>query len=60
LKDLIATKKKRISNDAVKYIVAPQYDSLSLNKVFTLIFEHKRELLEYLPDERDLFRLPRQ
>ena len=60
MKDLIATKKKRICNDAVKYIVAPQYDSLSLNKVFTLIFEHKRELLEYLPDERDLFRLPRQ
>ena len=60
MKDLIANKKKRISNDAIKYIVAPQYDSLSLNKVFTLILQHKREILDYLPDERDLFRLPRQ
>ena len=50
MKDLISKKKKRISNDAIKYIVAPQYESLSLEKVFQLIFEHKRELLEYLPD----------
>ena len=53
-------KKKRISNEHIKYIYAPQYESLSLSKIWELILEHKRELLEYFPDRRDLDKLPRQ
>ena len=43
-------KKKKISSSEMKYLYAPQYESLSLQKIFDLILEHKRELLEYLPD----------
>ena len=60
MKDIISGKKKLIKNEAMKYIYAPQYDSLSLEKIFALILKNKREILRFLPDERDLLSLPRQ
>ena len=45
LKDLISGKKKIVKNENVKYIYVPQYETLSLDKIFSLIHGHKREVL---------------
>lgn len=58
-KDLITGKKKYIKCDQVKYMFVPQYESLSIER----ILEKAQQWLEvwnYLPDERDIHRLPRQ
>ena len=52
LKDVIAGKKKKINAAEVKYIYCPQYDNLSLPKIFNLVHENKPAILEYFPDLR--------
>ena len=70
-KDLVSGKKKckctspsndtcaDIKCDKVKVKFAPQYESLSLERIFAKARDWP-DVWEYLPDERDLRRLPRQ
>ena len=53
-------RKKRMKTEAVKYLYCPQYEGLSLDKIFELIENNKSDLLNYLPDKRDRPKLPRQ
>jgi hypothetical protein len=48
-----------IKNSAIKHIHVPQYNSMSLEKIFKLMVEGKPELLKYFPDQRDIHKLPR-
>jgi hypothetical protein len=43
----------------VKVVSVPQYEGLSIDKIIEKGREH-RDLERYLPEERDLDRLPRQ
>jgi hypothetical protein len=60
LKDLIAGKKKTMSTDNVKYLYCPQYNSLSLKKIFRIIHEQNQMVLDYLPVEKEYEKFPRQ
>ena len=58
MKALIAKKKKAIKTEAVKYLYAPQYSSLSLQKVLEFAGQFE-EVAEYFPDDRDIPMLAR-
>ena len=60
LKDLIAGKKKTMSTEKVKYLYCPQYNSLSLKKIFRIIHEQNQIVLQYLPVEKEYEKFPRQ
>jgi hypothetical protein len=44
----------------MKYLYAPQYESLGISQVFNYIKTMEKVIIDYLPDERDWDRLPRQ
>ena len=58
MKSLMSGQKKAIKTAEVKYLYAPQYSTLSLEKLlgFALQFQ---DLEVYLPEERDIPILPR-
>ena len=51
--------KKKILADDVKYLAIPQYETLSVKEIKTFITKHP-ECLQYLPDEREWEKLPKQ
>ena len=59
LKDLSSGTKKFIKCDDVKYCHAPQYEGLSLECILDQANRYER-VSQYLPDERDIRKLPRQ
>ena len=59
LKDLIMGKKSFIKCNQVKVMFCPQYESLSIERILERAREWKA-IWNYLPDDRDLHRLPRQ
>ena len=60
LKDIIAGRKKFVNASKMKYLYAPQYESLGISQVFNYIKTMEKGIIDYLPDERDCYRLPRQ
>ena len=57
-RDLVAGKKKKVKCDQVKIIFIPQYDKLTIETILDQAAFHP-EVKDYLPDERDLPKLPR-
>ena len=51
--------KKALKNSEIKHCFAPQYESLSIKRLFEFCSLHP-EVFEYFPEERDLPRLNRQ
>jgi hypothetical protein len=61
LRDQSMGKKRRIKGDDVKHLVAPMYDSLSINQILIWAKANCPEVIEqYLPFEKELLRFPRQ
>ena len=44
----------------IMYLYVPQYETLSVSFFFELVHRDYTEVLNYLPDARDQYRLPRQ
>jgi len=59
LKEIMAKRKKAIKNKDMQWLYAPQYETLSREKMLDWGFEHGN-IGEYFPEERDLELLPRQ
>ena len=59
LKDLVNQTKKNIKNDCIQHFQVPQYNSLSLEKIMEFI-SHYPDMADYLPDEIDLPKTPKQ
>ena len=59
MKSIMNMERKAIKNNAVKYIFAPQYDTLSIEKILEFANQYA-EFVKYLPDPRDIHMLPRQ
>ena len=59
LRDLLAGKRKHFTADKAKKLALPYYDTLSINAMLEFI-EAYPKVQEYLPEERDIDRLPRQ
>ena len=57
-RDLIAGRKKKVKCDQVKIIFIPQYDKLTIETILDQAAFHP-EVKDYLPDARDLPKLPR-
>jgi hypothetical protein len=61
LRDQARGKKRRINGDAIKHLVAPMYDSLSINRILLWAKANCPEVIDnYLPFEKELLRFPRQ
>ena len=58
LKLIITMRKKALKNSEIKHCFAPQYESLSIKRLFEFCSLHP-EVYEYFPEERDLPRLNR-
>ena len=59
LKDILGRRKAYLHNDAVKVINVPQYKNLTLDHVMAFI-SNKPQIVDYLPDEPDLPKVPKQ
>ena len=59
IKDIMRGKKKAIKTSEVKYLYAPQYDSLSISKLLDFAAAYQA-IEDYLPEARDIPMLPRQ
>ena len=59
IKSIMCKQKRAIKTSAVKYMFAPQYDTLSIEKILAFSSQYA-EVLNYLPEERDMHMLPRQ
>lgn len=60
MKDIIANKKISIKADEMKYLYAPQYETITIAKIFQEINKTWPEVLKYMPDFRDQGKLPKQ
>ena len=59
MKEILAMKKKALKTDAVKVFYAPQYESLSVDKLLDFAAAYPG-IYEYLPIDKDVRQLPRQ
>ena len=59
MKSIMNMERKAIKKNAVKYIFAPQYDTLSIEKILEFANQYG-EFVRHLPDPRDIHMLPRQ
>ena len=59
LKDILARKKNYIPVDDVKTLHVPQYKNLTLEKIMDFV-RNKPRVMQYLPDEVDLPKIPKQ
>ena len=59
LKDILARRKAYIHVDEVKTLHVPQYKNLSLEKIMAFV-SNKPRVSQYLPDEVDLPKIPKQ
>lgn len=59
MKAVMCRQKKAIKTGAVKYIFAPQYETLSIEKILEFASQYA-DVLQHLPEERDQHMLPRQ
>lgn len=59
MKALMARKKKALKTSDMKYLYAPQYDTLSISKLLDYAAAY-HAVEEYMPDARDIPMLPRQ
>ena len=48
-----------VKSGAVLHLSVPQYDSLSINKIFKFLQNHN-EVYKFLPDKEDLPKVPKQ
>ena len=55
----MAKKKKAVKTSSVKYLYAPQYEELSLKKIYEYLSQFEI-IKDYFPEDRDLAMLPRQ
>ena len=58
-KAVIGKKKRAIKTNAIKYLYAPQYDTLSIKKVLDFAAAYAG-FEDYMPDAKDVPLLPRQ
>ena len=59
LKDILAQRKGYVHIDAIKTIYVPQYKNLSIQKIMDFALDRPR-IVDYLPDEPDLAKVPKQ
>ena len=59
MKALLMKKKKAIKTSVIKHLNVPQYSTLSVEKCLEFAFQFE-QIVDYLPEERDLPLLPRQ
>lgn len=52
MKAVMCRQKRAIKASAVKYIFAPQYETLSIEKILTFASQYA-DVLQHLPEERD-------
>ena len=57
--DLCTKKKLFIKCDDVKFLACPQYEGLAVHDILEEAGKDER-VLKYLPDERDMHKVPRQ
>ena len=59
LRDLLAGKRKHFTSDKIHRLALPYYDTLSIQAMLEFAGKYPK-VLEYLPEDRDIDRLPRQ
>jgi hypothetical protein len=61
MKEVIAGRKKAIKTTDVKHLYAPQYETLSMEKILQFAFQLDRaRITNFMPDDKDIPFLPRQ
>ena len=59
MKDILARKKRALKTAEVQYLYAPQYETLSIDKMLNFALQIEGTV-DYFPPERDWPALPRQ
>ena len=55
----MAKKRKAVKTGQIKHLYAPQYNSLSVDKILAFAWQFN-EIHAYFPEKRDISMLPRQ
>ena len=59
LKDILSQKKRYVPNERVQTLFIPQYKNLSVERILAFVVE-KPSVADFLPDELDLVKVPKQ